>query len=169
MDPVFAWIEQTGLSTWIRETDSLFAFPAIISVHAIGFAMVVGTCFAIDFRLAGFLPKVPAPAMDRFVPIVWIGTALNLASGLLLVIAYPTKALTNPVFFLKLVLIAAGLTLLAAIRRRVLHAEYSPSVVERGKALAVASLVVWTGAMTAGRLLAYTCRRLLVDSNASCP
>jgi hypothetical protein len=29
--------------------------------------------------------------------------------------------------------------------------------------LAISSLVTWMGAIAAGRLLAYTCRRLLVD------
>jgi hypothetical protein len=169
VDPFLSWIEQMPVSIWIRETDSLFAFPFVITVHAIGFAMVVGTCFAIDFRLVGFLPKVPVPAMDRFVPVIWIGLALNAVSGVFLVMAYPAKALTNPVFYLKLVLITLGLASLVAIRRVVFHGTSDiPTRIERGKALAVTSLVLWTGAMTAGRLLAYTCTRLMVDFG-SCP
>ena len=35
------------------------------------------------------------------------------------------------------------------------------------KALAVASLVGWAAAITAGRLLAYTCSRLMVDEMCS--
>jgi hypothetical protein len=168
VDDIFAWIEQTALSTWIRETDSLLAFPFVLTIHAIGLAMVVGTCFAIDFRLLGFLPRVPLPALDKFVPVVWLGFALNAVSGVLLIIAYPTKALTNPVFFLKLSLVAVGLALMVAARRQVIYAPETPRSLDRGKALAVASLVAWTGAMTAGRLLAYTCRRLMVDFG-TCP
>jgi hypothetical protein len=168
VDPVLAWIEQTPVSLWIRETDSVFAFPLILTVHAIGFAMVVGTSFAVDLRLLGWLPNVALKGIDRFVPIVWWGFALNLVSGVFLVVTYPTKALTNPVFWLKLLLVATGLAALVAIRRGVLRAIESPRTVELGRALAVTSIVAWTGAMTAGRLLAYTCRRLMVDFG-SCP
>ena len=74
--------------------------------------------------------------------------------------AYPTKALTNPVFYLKLALIAVALAILRSILRRTATPVPAPGVV---KVLAVASLVSWVGAITAGRLLAYTCTRLTVD------
>ena len=57
--------------------------------------------------------------MRRFVPILWMAFWLNAISGLLLLIGYPTKALTNPVFYLKLLLIAVGLVLFGRIGRRV--------------------------------------------------
>ena len=40
---------------------------------------------------------------------MWTGFWINAVSGVLLLIAYPTKALTNPLFYVKLVLIAIGL------------------------------------------------------------
>ena len=52
-------------------------------------------------------------------PIVWVAFWMNAISGLLLLIGYPTKALTNPVFYLKLLLIAVGLVLFVRIGRRV--------------------------------------------------
>jgi len=36
MDPFFLWLESTSLSVWTRESTSVFAFPAILSAHAIG-------------------------------------------------------------------------------------------------------------------------------------
>ena len=36
---------------------------------------------------------------------MWAGFWINALSGILLLIAYPTKALTNPLFYAKLVLI----------------------------------------------------------------
>jgi hypothetical protein len=82
-------------------------------------------------------------------------------SGLALLLAYPTKALTNPVFYLKLALIAVALMILRGILRRTAMAVPARGVVQ---VLAVASLVSWVGAITAGRLLAYTCTRLTLDS-----
>ena len=43
---------------------------------------------------------------------------MNALSGVLLLIAYPTKALTNPLFYGKLMLIAVGLVLAQALRRQ---------------------------------------------------
>lgn len=91
---------------------------------------------------------------------MWVGLWVNVVTGVALVIAYPTKALTNPVFYLKLTLIAFALAILRTTLRRVrATASISPST----KVLAALSLVAWAGAITAGRFLAYTCSRLTVD------
>jgi len=103
-------------------------------------------------HLLGVGPDIPTRELRRFAAVVWFGFAINAASGVMLLIAYPTKALTNPVFYLKLTLIALGVWLVGRIRERV---ESFP------KGLAVASLVCWGGAITAGRLLAYTYRHLM--------
>jgi hypothetical protein len=47
MDPFFRWIESTPLSVWTRESTSVLAFPAILSVHAIGMALAAGVNAAI--------------------------------------------------------------------------------------------------------------------------
>jgi hypothetical protein len=44
--------------------------------------------------------------MARFLPLLWLAFAINVISGILLLIAYPTKALTNPLFYVKLCLVA---------------------------------------------------------------
>jgi hypothetical protein len=162
VDPIFAWIEQSDLSVWVRESVSWFAFPGILTVHAIGLALVAGTCVVIDLRVLGFLPGVPLKAMARFIPVVWVGLVLNVSSGLLLLIGYPTKGLTNPMFYVKMLCIAVGLTLLVAIRNDVLR--WGEGALGGGaRTMAGYSLVMWAGATVAGRLLAYTCSRLMVD------
>src|SRR5215469_8067520 len=45
----------------------------------------------------------------RFFPVLWAGFWLNAVSGVVLLIGYPTKALTNPMFYLKLVFIGLGI------------------------------------------------------------
>src|SRR5688572_12326876 len=125
-----------------------------------GFA--VGICLALDLRILGVAPGVQIAQMRRFVPIVWIGFWLNAISGVLLLIGYPTKALTNPVFYLKLLLIAVGLVLFVRIGRRVFDetAGEEHARLPMVKRLAIVSLVCWVGAITAGRFLAYTYSRL---------
>jgi hypothetical protein len=87
-------------------------------------------------------------------------------SGIALMVAYPTKALTNPVFYIKLALIGVALAILRAVRRFRLTDEIAAASPRRWstRALAIASLLCWAGAVTTGRFLAYTYTRLMVDS-----
>ena len=162
IDPFLIWLESTALSQWVVGSPSMFAFPGILAVHAIGMGFAVGICLALDLRILGVAPAVQIAQMRRYVPIVWIGFWLNAISGVLLLIGYPTKALTNPVFYLKLLLIAVGLVLFVRIGRRVFDETTGD---ERArlpivKRLAIVSLVCWVGAITSGRFLAYTYSRL---------
>src|SRR6516225_5912078 len=115
MDPVFAFIEHTDLSEWIRGSESNFAFPTIITFHAIGMAFLAGGSAAIDLRILGFASSLSLGAMRRFLPLLWLAFAINATSGTLLLIAYPTKALTNPLFYVKMGLVALGMTLVYRI------------------------------------------------------
>ena len=123
--------------------------------------LLAGANAAMDLRILGFAPLVPLSAMVKFYPVMWIGFVINAISGVLLFIGYPTKALTNPVFYLKLACIAAGMVLMSWLRRNVV-APGDPSRIN-GRMIAVLSLLVWAGAVVSGRLLAYTCRYLLAD------
>jgi len=179
MDSFFLWLEATQLSVWVRESTSVMAFPAILSAHAIGMGLAAGINGAIALRLLGVASAVPIGELKRFVPLMWFGFWLNAASGMLLLIGYPTKALTNPVFYLKIALIALALWTYRMTSRRVFAPDPAPddstavragafvAVVSRQtvklKTLAFVTLVSWAGAITAGRLLAYTYRRLMAS------
>ncbi len=156
MELLFGWLEHGALSTWIREDP--FAFPALVVMHTIGMGVVVGTAAAIDLRLLGVAPGVPVAAMTRFLPFGWGGFVLNAASGVGLLIAYPTKALTNPVFYLKLTCIFLAAWTLRVIGRGL----DGPEPQTRLRRLAMASLALWATGIGAGRLLAYTYRYLLI-------
>ena len=170
IDPFLAWVESTALSQWVVGSPSMFAFPGILTLHAIGMGFTVGISAAIDLRILGVAPKVPLRELRRFLPILWAGFWLNALSGALLLIGYPTKALTNPVFYLKLTLIAVAMVLLVRISREVFATgsggavnppdPLDPPIPSRLRNLAIASLICWSGAITAGRLLAYTYHRL---------
>jgi hypothetical protein len=161
-DPFFIWLESTAFHVWLVESPSVFAFPLVLALHTIGLGFLAGFNAALDFRLLGVAPRIPVVEFRRFIPVMWFGLWLNAATGVALIIAYPTKALTSPVFYLKIAFITAALAILMVIRRRVL-ADETPATVaipRRMKILAAASLVCWAGAITAGRLLAYTYTRL---------
>ena len=166
MDPFFTWIETSALSTWLRESPSLWAFPFVLILHTVGLAFLVGSNVALDVRILGMARGVPLRTLERYGLVMWSGFWLNAVSGVLLLIADPTKALTNPLFYVKLALIAIGLGMWTKIRSRLhrLPIPEAPVLPPRLKALAVASLICWAAGITAGRLLAYTYSRLTVDT-----
>jgi len=165
LDPYLLWLESTAFSIWMRESTSIFAFPIVLALHTIGLGLIAGLGVALDLRILGFAGRIPVQEFRCFLPLMWLGLWLNVTSGLALLAAYPTKALTNPVFYLKLGLIVAALMILDVVRRRLLTGGMAPAPMSRKlKMLATASLVCWAGAITAGRLLAYTYTRLMVDS-----
>ena len=161
MSPVslFAWIESTALSQWV--VGSLYAFPVILTLHAIGMGFAAGLGAMIALRILGVAPRVPLIELRRFLPVLWGGFWLNAASGVLLLIGYPTKAFTNPVFYLKLTLIGIAMALLRRLSRDAWNERSRDAVDDdagrrRLRRLGLVSLVCWIGAITAGRLLAYT-------------
>ena len=156
-------IEETTFSTWLRESNSVFAYYFVLLLHTVGLALLVGANVIVDLRLLGVTANMPLPPLKRFFSIMWLGFTLNVITGMLLVIAYPTKALTNPVFYLKLTCIALAVIVMQKTYTRVFgDAGLSEALMEaKGRALAKWSLVLWVAAITAGRLLAYTYTYLL--------
>ena len=162
IDPFLIWLEATPLSQWVVGSPSMFAFPGILVLHAIGMGVAAGLSMALDLRILGVANGMPLAQFRRFRPVLWSGFWLNAVSGVLLLVGYPTKALTNPVFYLKLLLIATGMVLMARMQRTIADEGVfaDPRAASRLRRMAGVSLVCWTGAIFAGRLLAYTHTRL---------
>ena len=159
-------IEESGLSTWLRESESPFAFYFVLLFHTFGLALLVGANAMIDLRLLGIGRDIPLAPLKRLFGIMWLGFAINAVSGMLLLIAYPTKALTNPVFYTKLTLIGFAMWIMTTLQSRVFNDSTlnEAATIGRGRTLAKWSLAIWIGVITAGRLLAYTYKYLTFPS-----
>jgi hypothetical protein len=157
-------IEESPISSWIRDSPSPFAYWFILTIHAIGMGVLVGASTVLDLRLLGVARDLPIAPLKRLYPIMWFGFWMQVASGLLLMIAFPTKALTNPVFYTKLVLIAFAMTMMAKLYTRIFNDSSlndDQGIMRNGRSLAKWSLICWAAAMTAGRFLAYTAKYLV--------
>lgn len=154
-----AWLENTAIAVWTRESPSIWAYPTVLTVHTIGLGMLVGANAIVDLRLLGFAPRLPLPSLSPLYRFMWAGFAINALTGALLFAASATTKSTQPVFYVKLALIAAALIITAAIRRTVARDHPTPHepapALLSPRRLAVLSLVLWTGAIAAGRLMAY--------------
>jgi hypothetical protein len=159
-------IEDSSFSTWLRESESPFGFYFVLLFHTFGLALLVGANSLVDLRLLGFFRKIPLAPLKQFFRIMWIGFGINATSGVLLLTAYPTKALTNPVFYAKLTMIGTAIWILTKLQKNVFASGTvsEEDMMARGATLAKWSLVLWVGAISAGRLLAYTYKYITYPS-----
>jgi len=156
-----AILEETALSIWLRESGA--AFFSSLTLHSLSMALVVGINFAIAFRLIGIVPKFNLKPFLKFYRLHWVAVIIIFLSGLALLLAYPAKALTNPVFYLKFSLLTIGLIISAWLQNQI-QTQKKPGIAQQKFFwIAVASILIWIGTITAGRFLAYTNSILLAS------
>ena len=150
------WLDATSLSTWLKESPSIWALPTILTLHTTGMAILVGASYLLDLRVLGVGPKVPLSEYRWVFPTLAVGLVVNIVTGILLFLKNPATWGTAIPFFVKMVLVIASVATLVPMRSLVLQGGGGQREVSSNKRLlAIASIVVWTGAVTAGRLLAY--------------
>jgi hypothetical protein len=150
-------LQESGFSQWVRESDSLFAFAGILLIHTIGMGLVVGINAVIDLRVVGFAPALRLRAMEKFLPVLWLGFWMNALTGVILLVVDARRLSANLDFYVKLALIALAVINLQMLKREIFVSPAASDVPPSSKAklLAVTSMLFWLGAITAGRLLAY--------------
>jgi hypothetical protein len=148
MQDIFVAIEQSALSVWMREDE--YAYFIALIFHAFGMALLVGGGIVICLRALGIGSGAAMEKFRGFLPVLWIGAVTAIASGLLLLAAYPAKALTNPLFFVKLVCLVGA----AWLMRHALNGS---------RKLAAIALVLWLAGVAAGKLLLHTYTVLTVS------
>lgn len=138
--------------------ESVWLYPAVETLHIIGFAVLVGAVAMFDLRVLGFGRQLPVRALARHL-LPWSAGSMLLVvpTGLLLFLADPPALLANRVFLLKL-----GLILLAGLNALAFHAgpyrradAWPPRAPPRAVLHALLSLCLWFAVIACGRLLAY--------------
>src|SRR5688500_11020685 len=151
------WVEQLSYSTWIRESNSLWAFPMFLFAHTLGMSIVAGGAAMISMARLGLWPITSLRLLDRLYPYMMFGFALNAFTGLSIFMKDATVYSRNLDLYIKLLFIAAGMFLLFRIRRTVLRdpdVDNGP-LPPAARMLAWATLFCWLGAIVTGRLIAY--------------
>lgn len=123
-------------------------------------SLVVGANAVVDLRILGVASDIPLQPLKRLFAIMWTGLAINVTTGLLLLTAYPTKALTNPDFYVKLSFIGLAVYTMYLMNTRVFGdtSLSEAAMIAKGKVMARWSLIFWLGSVGAGRLLSETSR-----------
>jgi hypothetical protein len=153
------WLAGTPLSATIQNVS--WIIPAVQTVHIVCVAIVISATFLVDMRILGVFARTQtlASLSHRFLTWIWWAILVLLVTGALLIIGEPTRSLLNPAFAVKMLmlLVAAGLTVLIQ-RPLASDAGYWDASGGRRvtlKAIALASLALWSCIVFAGRWIAY--------------
>jgi len=151
-------IEDLSIGVWVRESPSIFAYTLVLSLHAIGLAIVLGANWLIALRLLGRASAIPLTALRDFYPTIWVGFTINAISGVLLFIASATHMGTMNVFWIKMAAVTTGMVLSLRLKSLYLNdtaALASGAVPAGARRMAWWLLGVWFFALVAGRLTGY--------------
>jgi hypothetical protein len=151
-----AWLESLRISIWVGQSSSVWAQPTILTLHTTGMAVLVGASWVLDLRLLGIGRHIPLSAFRWVFTAATVGLLLNLPTGLLLFAYRATSWGVAIPFLVKMVLVVGAAATLLPLRSLVLRGN--PEQREVGsntRLVAIASIVLWAAAVTAGRLLAY--------------
>jgi uncharacterized protein DUF6644 len=153
---IFLSLQESALGLAMRNSPALY--PAVEILHIIGFVVLVGSIVALDLRILGLGRAIPIQPMAQLVlPLSRAGFLLAVSMGFLLFSADASHVVRNPAFQAKLLLIATALVTVVIAhagpwRHVALWGDKAPA---GARILAFASLVLWLGAVCAGRLIAY--------------
>jgi hypothetical protein len=147
----FLWLGQTPLGLFLN--GSTFFFALTESAHLLGIALLGGAVVATDLAAVGVLfRKTPPLAIARGAGTVfWAALLLMVISGVALVAAGPFKYYSNPLFPVKLGLLAVALVLQLSLLIALKRAPDAPNLTAR--LLAIASLALWLTVLVVGRWL----------------
>ena len=150
METLF-WLEDTIIGKTVSST--LWGYPTVLSLHAVGMATMVGVALMLIFRVLGFAGDIPATAMAPYWRVALAGFVLNLVSGTALFLGGASMLFFNWAFRIKIVLVVIGLLLTWQLVRLCI---VRPGDVSPGhRRLAAAAMSTWLAAIIAGRLIGY--------------
>jgi hypothetical protein len=149
-------LETSSLATMVAE--SLYGYPVVLGLHAIGLAIVVGLLIFVDLRLLNLIGDIRLSALLGPMKLAWFGFAINALSGFALFSSQATYIIYSTPFLTKIGLVVLGAIIAFYIQRQVKKNVDNwevGSLPASIKAAAAVSLLCWIGAIIAGRLIAY--------------
>src|SRR5436190_599642 len=99
------WLEHTSVSQEIQK--ALWLIRLLQTTHIIAIAMALSSVLMIELRILGFGKSLTITQTSaRYAPWLWTGLIVLALTGLALIIGEPRRALPNPAFQIKMLLLA---------------------------------------------------------------
>ncbi|MGH8221246.1 MAG: DUF6644 family protein [Steroidobacteraceae bacterium] len=151
------WLSATSASSSIKSVS--WVIPFVQSIHIVTIGVVFVSCLMIALRVLGTMrADEPLEAVwRRFAPWMWSGLLVMAATGFTLVVGEPEREFGATSFWVKMLLVAIGVSSTALYGRSLrtaavgARAEYPVSV----KAASILIVIVWLAVIFLGRAIAY--------------
>jgi hypothetical protein len=151
-----AWLSTTPVAAALKASGTLYL--VVNAAHILAIGLIVGAILPLDLRLAGLVRAAPIAAVGPLLSrTAAIGVVAALATGLCLFSVRPQEYAANPAFLVKVALVALGI-----VNALVLHARgawqaamATDSAPPALRMQALLSMVIWLGALLAGRWIAF--------------
>ena len=142
-------------------SESVLAYPIVLSIHLACIALFGGMILATDLRLLGltFKSLTITEVVTSLRPWKRVGGTIMIAMGLLLAASEAEKYAPNPFFWTKMIILVL-IGVHALIFRPIVYSQTeeldrSAVIPTKAKVAAILSLVLWTSMFVMGRLIAY--------------
>lgn len=159
MNPFIEWLAATplsyniGIAGWI--------IPTVQSIHILALAILFSSVLIVDLKVLGWAGhgQTLRVTLDRFVPWFWAALGVLAFTGLVMVIAEPVRELRSTSFWVKMGVLAIGISmaigLLRGVNRDAGRWEEDGADKSKSRAWGIAMLVVWSAVILLGRFIAY--------------
>jgi hypothetical protein len=152
------WLEQTPLSVTIKSIE--WIIPLVQSIHILTIAVVFVSLLMVALRIVGWIRMDEAfgVVMERFSTWISGGLVILAVTGLTLVLGEPIRELMSLSFWLKMGLLAIGITSAVVFKRSLgptMLAGAEPAFSRAAKSAAMATVLLWLTIIFLGRAIAY--------------
>lgn len=138
--------------------DSTIGYATLNAAHIFSIALIVGAIAALDFRMLGLFNRIPLAALaSPLSRVAAAGVFCAVTTGFLLFSVRPLAYAQNPAFLAKISLVALGILNALALRttRSWALSVETDIVADSVRAAALRSLLIWAGAILAGRWIGF--------------
>jgi hypothetical protein len=138
---------------------SVFWFGLFTAMHYFTLFCLTGTAVAVDLRLLGLVAKDQSATefADELFPWLWTLMVLAIFSGFMLATVEAGDYYAAPTMRWKIFITLLAFLCTLFIRRSVMSWDATPGLPPMAKVMAVASIVLWLGAILAGNDIAAIC------------
>lgn len=150
MDFLFM-LEDSALGTMV--SSSIWGYPIVLSLHALGMATLVGISLMLSFRTLGFAAGIPVTSLAPYWRIAQAGFVVNLLSGTALFFGSASTLAFNWPFRIKIIMVIVGLLLTRHLVKTCIKGD--GLVTSGDRTLAAIAVLIWVGALIVGRLIGY--------------
>ena len=154
--PLFQSLEDSAIGEAIRS--SLWLFPVVEAFHLVGLAIIGGAILVVDFRLLGLgLHSHPVSRLARDMQPWVIGSlVLMILSGFPLFLSEAIKCYYSFAFWTKMTSLLLAIVFTFTVRRYVAFAPDGRCSPARRRAVAIASLSLWSAVGWGGRWIGFS-------------